>query len=213
MGLFLVGGISFAHAQTPPEETEETAEQVEQSVLVESVFDEGLGEAERAPQSRADESLQENSCEGCLLEDKKKALQHQIVLLSDTFWLLVDRPALPVSFRYHLPFKHWAGLELGADFVFFLDKNKLFKERLLFFPVELFLVWRFIPSLATYWKFGMGFLFMHFSDSGGYRFPWFLPLPLPVFQWGLLWNLSQRLHMRFEIGFPGILRVGMGFGL
>jgi hypothetical protein len=50
---------------------------------------------------------------------------------------------------------------------------------------------------------------MSFDDRGIFNV---LPFPVPVFQLGLMWNLTEIFLLRLEIGFPCVFRFGLGFG-
>jgi len=210
-GLFSAGGISSAYAQTHLTEVLEASEVSEASAAAAAseVSEASEASEEKKEAGEAEATQPQPSCKGCVPGSNR--LQHQVVLLTDIFWPIMT-PALPLSIRYHIPIKHWIGLELGADAVFFLRKKQGLHERLLFFPVEVFLAWRFHPRIATYWKLGLGLLSTQIVYNKSYLLPWYFPFPVPILQWGLMWNFSKIAHVRMEVGFPGILRLGVGFG-
>jgi hypothetical protein len=205
-GLFASSGVSSAQAQTHP--LEAFAETTSASKAP------GAYEAEAA-QSHADTSSQKNRE---TLDNSKKTRQHQIVLMTDTFWLMRvwEHTPLSLSVRYHMPFRRkglgssWTALELGVDLVIALKANGSVHEKLIFLPAEFFWGAHFIPNFAAYLKVGIGLSYLYFRDSDGYGMG--LPFPIPIFQLGLMWNVSKLVLLRLETGFPGILRVGLGFG-
>jgi len=222
-GLFAAFGMPSAQAQTHHAEAHHT-----EAHHAEASTQRAFGKAEDTPLSLSHESFPKKPREGYISDKSTQRRQHQFLFLSDTFWLMGKffdnaRP-LSLSTRYHLPLKrngfirsinNWVALEIGADIVISLKKNtRGFHDKLIFIPIEFFWAFRFMPELAVYRKLGMGLLFTRMLDSDGYMLPFaIIPIPVPIYQWGLMWNVSQAFHMRLEVGFPGLLRLGLGFGL
>ena len=205
--LFAAVGMAFTQAQTRHSEAFGERKSASE-VSAKTAADE---EEEAASGSLAHASSQENPREGY-----QQNRQHQIVLLGDIAMGIagmlsnldgIGRP-LSLSVRYHLPLPstyHWIALEMGVDLIFLFGEDS-WQEMLACVPIEFFWGFRYTPRFALYWKFGLGpFLLYHGSLN-------VVAFPAITLQLGLIWDFSKIAHLRVEMGFPGILRLGIGFG-
>jgi len=231
--MLALGGMSSAQAQTRNAEKKTTASE-SKPASKSSTNHSGESDAPRSNASHSESSTNWHA-PGHLLDSSEQRRAHQIAITLNIPWWFWGTFPLSISARYHLPIVHngfipavneWFGLELGADFTAWFAGTRLGGSGSIFMfslPVEAFWAFRILPTLAAYVKAGFGLEFIFYpswAGSGYYYSTWGLRdysgfhfSAHPIFQHGIMWNFSESVNLRAEVGYPHIVSIGIGFHL